>query len=404
MANNNWIGGASVATQIDTQTIALTWASGDKIKTTLASEDGSTTEFVETTVAGSDIETDVLDVHLAALQNETTKTLFKDITWTKSGTDKIVATAKVGGKPFYLTASETTAGDGTHTNASTTANSGPEDAGTAANYSLGTVVAAGEDFRVMPNPTDDKSYNITYGLDQSAKDLKSFRRSPEYKGTIGDPANQFYFQIDVSDTGASNVPYVTIYGKVGETWLKGTLDEVRVYETSRSRNAVKLDGTIGVLRMKGPGVVGKVNVASGAALTKFYCLSAPNAEYEIETSVTGFTTTFADSGNGKIRSACTTINTAWQAILRHTAGAVTQWNNYNGAHVYYNGSGTLSQGDNYGGIFDFSESVAAAVTVTLIIAHAGILLNESRLNNVSFGTIKNPGGTVNLGEDVTVAA
>ena len=167
---------------------------------------------------------------------------------------------------------------------------------------------------------------------------------------------------------------------------------------------MKLDGTIGVLRMKGPGVVGKVNVASGAALTTFYCLSCPNAEYEIDTSVTGFTASFIDSGNGKIRSACTTINTAWQAILRHTAGAVSQWNNYNGAHVYYNGSGTLSQGDNYGGVFDFTENTAASVTVTLMIVHAGILLNESRLNNVNFGTIRNPGGSVNLGEDVTVAA
>lgn len=404
MANNNWIGGASVATQIDTQTIALTWASGDKIRTTLASEDGSTTEFVETTVAGGDIETDVLDAHLANLQNETTKTLFTEIAWTKSGTDKILATAKTKGKPFYLTASETTAGDGTHTNASTTANSGPEDAGTAANYSLGSVVAAGEDFRIMPNPTDDKSYDIKHGLDQSAKDLKSFKRSPEYKGTIGDPANQFYFRVDVSDTGAGNVPYVTLHGTVGETWLKGVLDEVRVYETSRSKNAVKLAGTIVVLRMKGPGVVGKVNVASGAALTTFYCLNCPNAEYEIDTSVTGFTTTFADSGNGKIRSACTTINTAWQAILRHTAGAVGTWNNWNGGHVFYNGSGTLSQGENYGGVFEFTENVSASVTVTAFTVHAGLLLDKSALGNVNWPTIQNPGGTVDIGEGATVTS
>lgn len=402
MPNNNWIGGAAVATEIDTQTIALTWASADKIRTTLDSEDGTTQEFVETTVAGSDIETDVLDPHLANLQNETTKALFKDIDWTKSGTDKIVATAKVKGKPFYLAASETTAGDGTHTNAATTASSGPEDAGVGGNYSLGTVLAAGEDFRVMPNPNNRRSYNITYGLKQSGKDLKSLRRSPEYKGTIGDPANKFYFLVDVSNVGGGNVPYVTLNGRTGETWLKGTLDEVRVYSTSRSKNAVKLAGTIGVLRMKGPGVVGKVNVASGAALTTFFCLSCPNGEYEIDTLVTGFTNTKADSGNGIIRSGCTTITTVWQAILRHTAGAVGNWDNYNGAHVYYNGSDTLAQGDNYGGVFDFTENVSAEVTVTAFTNHAGLLLDKSALGNINWPTIQNPGGTVDIGEAGTV--
>lgn len=404
MPNNNWIGGASVATQLATQTIALTWASADTIRTTLTSEDGTTTEFVETTVAGSDIETDVLDPHLANLQNETVKTLFTEITWTKSGTDKIVATAKVSGKPFVLAASEVTAGTGTHTNAATTANSGPEDGGTAANYSLGTVLAAAEDFRVMPNPTDGKSYDIKFGLDQSGKDLKSFRRSPEYKGTIGDPANELYFRVDVSDTGATNVPYVTIRGSVGETWLHGTLDEVRVYETSQSRKAVNLKGTIPVLRIKGPGVRGKINVASGSALTEFFCLDAPNAEYDIDTSVTGFTNAKADSGNGKIQSACTTINTAWQAVLRHTAGAVTTWNNWNGGHVFYNGDGTLGQGHNYGGVFNFTENVSDSVTVSAFTVHAGLLLDKSALGNINWpAEIQNPGGTVDIGESRTVA-
>ena len=121
--------------------------------------------------------------------------------------------------------------------------------------------------------------------------------------------------------------------------------------------------------------------------------------------MTGFTTTYIDSGNGVIRSAVTTINTAWQAILRHTAGAVTNWNNYNGAHVYYNGAGTLSQGDNYGGIFDFTENVSAEVTVTAFTVHAGLLLDKSRLGNVDWpAEIQNPGGTVDVGEGGNVAA
>ena len=402
MPNNNWIGGASVATKVDTGTIALTWATNDTIRTTLTSEDGTTTEFVETTATGAVIETDVLDPHLANLQNEQVKTLFKEITWEKVGTTQIKATAKLGGKPFVIALSAVTAGDGTFTNAVTTANSGPEDGGTAANYSLGTVLASDEDLRFVPNPNDGLSYDFKYSLDQSAKDLKSLKRSPEYRGTIGDPANRLYLLVSVSNEGASNVPYVSLYGTVGETWLSGVLDEVRVYETSQSRRAVNLKGTITVLRLKGPGVRGKVNVANGAALTTFYCLSAPIAEYDIGTGVTGLTNVIADSGNGKIQSPCTTIDTAWQAILRHTAGAVSAWTNRNGAHVFYNGSGTLSQGDNEGGVFDFTENVSAAVIVSAFTVHAGLLQDLSAMGNVAWPTIQNPGGVVNIGEGAAI--
>lgn len=89
----------------------------------------------------------------------------------------------------------------------------------------------------------------------------------------------------------------------------------------------------------------------------------------------------------------------------NSGGAVSAWNNYNGAHVYYNGSGTLTQGDNYGGVFNFTRNVAESVTVTAFTVHAGLLLNKSGLNNVNWpAQIQNPGGTVDVGESGTVAA
>ena len=401
MADNNWIGGASVATQIETFTLNNDFNDAETLVTMTITAEDTSTEVVSITPTGVD-ESAIATAWQTELDSKSAAThpLTAAVTWTVAA-NVVTGTAKVSGKPFYA-ASSVTGGAGTITDSITTANSGPVDAGTAANYSAGTVVASAEEFRIVPNPTDGKSYNITYGLDQSAKDVNSFRRSPEYKGTIGDPANSFYLLIDVSNVGGANVPYVNLYGTVGETWLSGTLDEVRVYETSQSRKAVNLGGTIPILRIKGAGIAGRVNVQNGAAMTTFYCLSASRAEYDIGTSVTGFTTAFIDSGNGKIQSAITTINTAWQAILRHTAGAVGAWNNYNGAHVFYNGSGTLTQGDNYGGVFDTTENVSAAVTVTAFTVHAGLLQDLSAMGNVSWPTIQNPGGIVNIGEGAAI--
>ena len=125
MAEYIWVGGAAVVTQVDTFTVALTWAAADVLRITLTAED-ATTQFVEATSTGTTEETDVRDVMLALLQADV-QTLFVQVTWAGSGTLAITGTTKVPGVPVYSAVSSTTAGDGTWVLVNTTLSEGPED-------------------------------------------------------------------------------------------------------------------------------------------------------------------------------------------------------------------------------------------------------------------------------------
>jgi len=125
MADVIWIGGAAIVTQVDTFTVALTWAASDVLRITLTAEDG-TTQFVEGTSTGTNEETDVRDVMLALLQ-ASVQTSFAAVTWAAGTAFIITGTTKVPGVPFRSAVSSTTAGDGTWALVNTTLSEGPED-------------------------------------------------------------------------------------------------------------------------------------------------------------------------------------------------------------------------------------------------------------------------------------
>ena len=70
MASRTWSGGTTARTQVDTLTIANTWASADTMTTTLLAEDGSTSTNVLTSVLGASLESN-RDLHLLGLKAST---------------------------------------------------------------------------------------------------------------------------------------------------------------------------------------------------------------------------------------------------------------------------------------------------------------------------------------------
>jgi hypothetical protein len=176
MAVTNWLARAAARAQVETVTIALTWAIADVANVTI---NGKTVTFTATanTIAN------VVAGLLAALQASTIVE-FLEITWASPGAGTITGTGKVAGKPFTVTASETTAGNGTCTTATTTAATGPNHVNDANNWSGAAVPVNGDEVNV-----DLSKGSMLYGLDQSAVTLAVCRifRSSQTSNRAGLP-------------------------------------------------------------------------------------------------------------------------------------------------------------------------------------------------------------------------
>lgn len=136
-----WVGMAADVAQVDTITIALTWAAADTIACTIGQKTITLTIGSDTTTAqvaeslkamlAGEADPNTGDAGRTALGNASGE--FREFTATVSGS-VVTCTATTPGKPFVLGVVETTAGDGTSVEATTTASSGSHYADEAANW------------------------------------------------------------------------------------------------------------------------------------------------------------------------------------------------------------------------------------------------------------------------------
>jgi hypothetical protein len=404
MAEQRWLGGAAATTQVDTLTIALTWAAADTMTTTLTAEDG-TTSTVNTVVAGSDNEAN-RDAHLADLQAvQTGGTIWDTVTFASSSTDKITVTANVSGTPFYCTASETTAGNGTWARASTTANTGPNDWETTGNWSSASVPVNNDDVKFLTG-----RHPLLFGLRPgngagnqggASLSLTTFRVAEAYDGvSIGQPANSYYLDLDATT--------VSIDNKNAQVLLDGTHTDVAIKGTTAGTKAVQLDGDIGSLYLTGPDVIGKVWVADSAVLDNIYVNDCPNAELEVGENVTSLDILQATAGRIVMNSggASLVVDVAGTATVIYHGDAdeaVSAWTSFGGVSEY-NGSGTLTTAILHSGTFSLENSEAESVTITNCTVYGGFWTDESGLKNVTYtNNIIKWGGSVNSETGTTIA-
>ena len=169
MATNRWLGHAAETAQVTTLTVGSS-TNGHTFVTTINGK-------AITYTAGSGETTSTIATAVQALLAASEIPEFAEVTWTVA-TNVVTGTAANPGVPFTVSLS----GTGTYSASTTTANSGPNVAGVAANWSLAALPGAGDDVLIDGGP------DLLWGFDAlSAAAYNSLRIKASFTGAVGLP-------------------------------------------------------------------------------------------------------------------------------------------------------------------------------------------------------------------------
>lgn len=368
MATRRWLGTAPAVAQVTPVTPANVEI-GDVFMLTINNKSVSFTAAAAT-VAN-------VTAGLVAAWNASTEPEFAEIT-ASDETTRIDLTADTAGKPFTVTATATDGGgtdDQTLTvGAASTTNSGPNDWGTAANWSGG-AVPVNDDTVVI----EDSDVDIKYGLDQSSVELDGLTIAQSYTGEIGLPLYN-------EDS--------TAYAEYRDRFLKvafGATNPVNIGEGNGSgspRIQLDLDASAAVVSVFNSGNAADneyaaIQVVNGNGASFYVYGGSVDVEYRdtVGTSINdlivaggavrvgdGVTTIEdADIGGGTVELRNTGIITGLDITggnVTHRGGAVTAAS-VRGGTLDYRSDSTLSALtlNGSGAVVDFDND-ARAVTVT----------------------------------------
>ena len=419
--HNRWIGGATAVAQV--QTIRFTTSeAGNTVTITLTAEDGST-QAVTHTVADTNNNTTASAVQSALASSSLS--LFSRLTYTVS-TDTVTITADLAGRPFKLAVSDN--GNTAYTVATTTANAGPNDFGTAANWSLGSV------------PVDEAivyftegSNDVLYGLiPDPTLQLDQFIVGPGYTGNIGTQTAPL--KIDCNDGGEKGATF----GGGGRYYnIEGNIENVFV---TQNRGTLKLAKQFHKISIMGQNVGGKIVINAthtGNGGTEFVKIANVSRSCTIEipsTSVyindiymdSGFvelsaatrpkskaivagTGTMTVKESGKIDGSGT-ISTATSSAgtTHHTPATITVMGK--GRYLHQSDQ-DLASGEThlavFGGEADFtrvkSRSANELIDLGTVEVYGGVLRADGASTLVDLTSVTNVGGEVRLPSNATLA-
>lgn len=401
-ANITWQGGATAVTQIERFALQNDFNDSETALIMTMTDENGGTETATIDPSGTD-ESAIAALWLTALQAKTTD-LFTAVAWTVSGAT-VTGTARISGIPFYA-ASSVTGGAGSVNDSESTASAGPNDVNTAANYVGGSKFGADDKVRVLPHPTNDLSYAMLYGLDQSALDIQSLNVGETFDKDIGQTANSFYLMVDVSNITTDADPRVIFNGRGGACWISGTLDNVYIIGGINSQHMLHTKGTVPNTFVNGSAVQGTLTMESGA-MDNLYIEDSPGLTFRVKSAVSSFDLLEMNSGTGEyeddpadgcnfnVNGGQLTISTTdWSA-----SGGTDKFVNVRGGLVLFNSGGVLDDLVLYAGEFSTSQNQSGALAITDHIMYGGILNVKSGLNNVTFAnassrTITKHGGLV----------
>lgn len=368
MAVIKWNGGASLTAQVDTFTLNNDFNDSETdITITLTSENGSTTQTVSIDPSGTNESTIA-----AALQSAlaaSTDSLFTAIDWTVAS-NVVTGTAKVAGVPFYAESS-VTGGAGSITDATATANSGPNDWNVDGNWQGGSKPSANDDVLI-----NGSTHPILYGLDQSSLSLDSLRIGPTMRANVGDVQAGISLQVDATD--------LIIESTIARVWVTGTTTRTTVTGCPRGADAVVLGGTHTTLNVIGRSVLGEVRTLGSTAH------STTNV---LDVKAGGRVTVGAGAGSGSVLldggivdwdgGGMSSLDVVRGTFRQTGDGAVTAARVYTDGVYDCRSSGTITALTTYGGRADFSRSEVQSVTITNATLTAGMLDLRSGLDNVT---------------------
>jgi hypothetical protein len=380
-----WIGGAEDVAQVATIVVANTWAANDTATVTCNGK--SLVLTVGATVTTTAIATAIKEmINGDAITGNATRSNtgdnipeFTEFTATVDSST-VTITGDTAGKPFTISVSESTAGDGSLSlTLEATAATGKNHWSNADNWSTGAVPVNSDDVVLDGRATSD----ILYGLAQSAVTLASFTITNGFTKKLGLPL------INTDSTTETYPEYRATYLAIGATLLsiqgegqgsgriKINLGSVQTAATISSRGT-SLETNIPAVLLQGTHASNVLRVTRGnIGLAFFDGESAHLATFDIgfEENQAGDVTVRCGDG---LDIADATITQSGGTLTIETAtgsGTITQsggvLNVLAGAHaaitvngtLYYNGTGTLTTLSVNGGIADFRRG-SGAVTVT----------------------------------------
>lgn len=247
MPTNTWRGDAAPVAKVVTLTVGSNTNTHTFITTVGGRSFTVTADGVKTT---TQLAADVL-----ALLSASTDPRVQEVVW-EAAANVVTGTARTPGKPFAISVG----GTGTYTLATPTANSGPNAAGLAANWSLGTLPADGDDVVIPPG-----SPALLYDLDLiTADDFASLtigsRVGLPYRDEQGGYVQYRRRHLQVGDAVPVTIGSVGAAGRTGPELVN--LAQVQEFAVTVLGTANPLSGEAAAVNLSG-GADGAVVVSGG---------------------------------------------------------------------------------------------------------------------------------------------
>lgn len=398
MAIKRWLGHAANIKQVDTITVANTWATNDTVTLTIDGIDVvitigtlTTTAQVATTIKQVFNGETLTDTAASYVPNSGVQTIgqFTEMVATASSS-VVTLTALIAGKPFTLSVTEVTAGTGTATEATTVAATGSRFYNNVDNWSGGSL-PADADVVVFDFGSVGPAYNLQTGAVQPA----TVYINQAFTGTAGLPEqnidNPTYpyaeyrlpaFYLD-ENSGGTNVFIGQGEGQ-GSSRIRfnhGTCDTNFYIYASGSR---EIAGVPPVL-LEGENSASEVNNYNGDVGLAFYAdeeisltaLRNGNGEASQAKTYCGTGCTLSSctvemsSGTLTTNSAISAVNMTGGEVF-HQAGAITTLSIWGGEWRQRTGATITTL--NLGGLFDKSQNMEPLTITNVVQLYKGAKL------------------------------
>lgn len=329
MATILWVGRAQAVAQLTTITVGGTVLVGEAFSVTI---NGKTISFTSTSATVANVTAGLA----AALSASGVPAEFSEITWGSTSTT-VTATGKVAGVPHAITVAEASA-SGTISASITTAATGPNDAGAAANYSGGSLPTDG-DTLIFQNSNVPVRYHLdalaavqlakiikyaTYTAEVKLPATNAAGGYPEYRPTflrVG--CDELIYGIgDGNESGGFNLDYgsdpcdVQIYrtGTSSEQGIPAVM--LRDSQASPGGTIEIIAGSLGIATLGGDAAqIETLNIGEQAAVTTGLGAIITNV------ASLGNSTLFGEIDNIEVRGGNCTVNvSAAPSLLDVTGG------------------------------------------------------------------------------------
>lgn len=424
MADIAWRGDLQSTEQVTTIAVTGTWATNDTATLTINGKD------LTLTVGSATTTSDVVAALVAMVngsavvgtetRNETGNNIPEWSGITASGSASPLTLTGDTTRPFTVTVSESTAGDGALGAPSTTTSPTSPNTLAAENVTGGTLPGAADTFTLA-----NSSVSMLYGLDQSsAGTLASVSMPASFTGHVGLRRYNslgFVEYLDREYNVRCSALTIGAGGGSGSGLIAINLGNVqcavKVIDTASSAetdyHAVRLRGTHASNTLEVIG--GTVDVAAEAGQTATFATLNASGSSEVRTSSGTTLTTVNASGSAVVDitsaaalSDITTINISDSAVVYLRGDNAVGTINVYGGTLYLMSSGTITN-LNVGptGVVDVTQSTVA-VTVTNASASPGATITDKQkritwTNGIDLG---NAGledfGNLNLGRGITI--